>query len=118
MLEEVGPLEPPVAEELGVEGRDQDRRRASTPSSLRARGDGLALGDEVAGVLPGALVRGGGIVGLLVRAGAGDAVRLEPRHQPRPVRAELAQELALWQVEADVAIELAVRGVAGVAHLP
>ena len=71
-LEPLRAFEPPVAEELGVEGRGEDGRDGIVHAGVDGFPDEM---DEVGGVGLGALGGAGGIVGLLVGhvdVGAGD----------------------------------------------
>src|SRR5688572_5176216 len=49
---------------------------------------------------------------------ARDPVELEPGREARSIRAELSRERLLRQIVADVAVELAVDRIAGIASLP
>ncbi len=71
-FEPLGAFEPPVAEELGVEGRGEDRRDCVVHAGVDGFPDEM---DEVGGVGLGALGGKSGVVGLLVGhvdLGAGD----------------------------------------------
>src|SRR5579883_307341 len=120
-LEEERPLEPPVAVELRVVRRDDDG------GHRHARGERARLSrptaHEVLSVLPRAFGGDARLIGLLVGARAGDAKVLEAGHQARSVAGDLAHELGLRQVEADVPVEVAIVRVARVSdvarpHLP
>src|SRR5262249_6679088 len=74
-----------------------------------------AIPNEVPRVLPDALLRDARDVRLLVHALAGDSVVLDARHQAIAVADDLAVEVLLRQVEADVAVEVAIVRVARIA---
>ena len=112
-VDPVRPLEPPVAEQLGVVGRDDQRRpvhRAGQPFDLL-----FAVEHEVAGVLGGLVQRGLGVVGLLVVGAAGDLVILDAEQAADAGLVQVRLEILVIEVEADVAVEIAVVVVAGIA---
>jgi hypothetical protein len=70
----------------------------------------------VRGVLPGPLPRDGGIVHpLVVQLIVGDRVVLDTSVRPVAVRVDVRADVIGGQVESDVAVEVAVVSVAGVA---
>ncbi len=103
--------------ELRVVGRDHDRRNGHR-RTVTATGEELdllgAVEHEVARVRPGLLARNARLVGLLVDALSGDPEVLEARHEARAVARDLAHQVVFGQVEADVAVEIAVVRVSGI----
>src|SRR4029077_12567656 len=73
--------------------------------------------DEVTGVRLGALARTVRVVGFLVVVLPRDAVVLEPRVQPLARGRQVGPHVRELQVEADVAVEVAVPEVARIAFL-
>ena len=113
-VDPVGPLEPPVAEQLGVVGGDDERRAihgAAQPFDLL-----LAVEHEVAGVL-GRLFQGGlRLIGLpCARLAAGDLVILDAQVAADADLVQVRPEILVIQIEADVAVELAILVIAGIA---
>src|SRR5262249_13586166 len=115
LLEEVGTFEPPVAKELGVERGHDDRLVAD--ARVERIEVCLARGDELRGVLACTRRSDPRVVLVLVRSLAGDAVELEAGHHASAARTDFPLELFARQVEAEVAVELAVDGIAGIPGL-
>ena len=114
-VEELGSLEPPVAEQLRVVGADDDR----VDRHLRAEGFELldAIGEEVGRMRVGRALRPRTVVEFLVRGAAGDAVVFQAGEFALSVRSEERPQVVEAEVVADVAVEVAVSGVARVALL-
>ena len=112
-LDPLRALEPPVPEEFRVVGRDDDRR----PPHCRGGRRELArsLGDEVRGMRFDPFGCALGIVDVLLAAGAGHAVVLETGRDPDPGCRQERVEILEREIETQVAVKVAIEGVAGVA---
>ena len=114
-IQELRPLEPPVAEQLRVERAHHDRRHIHIlPQPLDLRG---ARAHEVPRVRIDGAERPVAMVEFLVRAAPGDAVIFQPREAPHAVRRQEVAEVFRREIEADVAVEIAIGRVARVALL-
>ena len=112
-VEPLRTLEPPVTEQLGVEQRGDDRRPVHV---RRAALDHVDLpAQEVGGVSVRALARRDMLVRLLAIGVAGDPVILEAGEDAGVAVENERPDVLEVQVEADVAIEVAIAGIAGVA---
>src|ERR1017187_2541957 len=111
----VGAFEPPVAVQLRVVRRDDERR------SLRDAVEMLdllfAIEHEVAGVRRGFLHRVVAVVRLLVRRLARDAEILHTRETADAVGMNVRFDVVVFEVEANVTVEVAIIAVARVTFL-
>ncbi|GEM_PF-1197403 len=114
-IQELGPLKPPVAEQLGIVGGHHDGRAVERfAQALELRPPG---GEEVARVLAGRVDGGGTIVDFLVGRAAGDAMVFQAGEAAVAGRGQVRGDVFQVQVKPDVAVEIAVARVAGVAGL-
>jgi hypothetical protein len=114
IAEEDRALVPPVAEQLRVVGADDDRRAIH---AVRETLDlVLSRRPEVRRVLPGPLPRDVGIVHpLVVQLLVGDRVVLDAGVRAVALGMNVRADVVEGQVESDVAVEIAVVPVAGIA---
>ena len=116
VIQELRPLIPPVAEQLGVVGRHQDGRAVEDfRQAPELRHAGV---EEMARVLVGGPQGGRAVIHLLVGRAAGDAIVLEAGEAALAGRGQVRLHVIQVEVEADVAVEVAVARVARVAGVP
>ncbi len=116
VVQEERPFVPPVSVQLRVVGADHDRRPVHPGRQVRNLL--LPVHPEVLGVLARALARDVRVVDpLVVQLVVGDRVVLDPGVDAVPVRVDVGADVVHRQVVADVAIEVAVVRIAGVAFL-
>ena len=113
-FEELRAFVPPVAVEFGVVGRGDVRRGAENFFEVAALG--LTVKEEVSGVFgcgfggPGRHVRFFAVEGDF----AGDAEEFEAGVAAQAIGMEVGANFGVWEVESEIAVELAVVGVSGV----
>ena len=114
-FEELRTFIPPVAVELCVVGCGDVGRCAEYFLEVAALR--LSVEEEVTGVFGGAVSSPAGDIGFLAVKGefSGDAVELESSIAADSVGVEVGLDFGVWEVVAEVAVEFAVIGVAGVA---
>src|SRR5215468_2810819 len=114
IAEEGWALVPPVAEQLRVVWADHDRRpvhAARKPLDLA-----LSRHAEMRSVLAGPPARNVGVVHpLVVQLVVGDRVILDARVRPVAFRVDVGADIVERQIEADVAVEIAIVAVARIA---
>ena len=114
LRQELGTFKPPMAKELRIKGGDQERstfHRAAEVLQLLRPARQEVLGIALHG--GGGLRRVVGLLGLEAALPAGDAMELEPKGARAGDAALL--ELLLGEIPAQIAVEFAVAGIAGVA---
>ena len=102
-----------MAEQFGVVGRDDERRAIHDFAELARL---LATGgEEVGGVRFHGCEREGAVIDFLVRRGTGDATILEAGEAPQVRAGQVGADVVEVEVEAHVAVEVAIARVAGIA---
>ena len=112
-VDPVRSLEPPVAEQFGIVGSDDQRRpavhRAGEPFDLL-----FAIEHEVAGVFGRFFQGRGRIVRLLVIGAAGDLVILDAEMAADAGLVQVRPQIVEIEIEADIAVEITIVVVSGI----